>query len=71
MNEESGVEYMKAWDVGKTVQGIGGLGEVISSADPDFQEGELVLPKFEWPWQKYFVTTSSSVRKVLKSKFFF
>ena len=64
MNSDSGVEYIKAWQLGETITGLGGVGEVVDSADPNFVPGDLVTPNFEWPWKTFFVFQSSQVRKV-------
>ncbi|XP_005101735.1 prostaglandin reductase 2 [Aplysia californica] len=64
MNEDSGVQYIKAWELGKTVDGLGGVGEVIASADSSFQPGDIVTPNFEWPWELYFVVKANTVRKL-------
>ncbi|KAH9495029.1 Prostaglandin reductase 2 [Bulinus truncatus] len=64
MNSESGVEYMKAWEVGETIHGVGGIGKVIATADPDFVVGDLVSSTAEWPWQLYFIFPSNGVRKI-------
>jgi len=64
LNEDSGVDYVKAYELGKTVMGLGGIGEVVSSASSDFKSNDLVTPNFQWPWQLYFIVKGSEIRKV-------
>ena len=63
LNEDSGVDYVKAYELGKTVMGLGGIGEVVSSASSDFKSNDLVTPNFQWPWQLYFIVKGSEIRK--------
>ncbi|XP_076442069.1 prostaglandin reductase 2-like isoform X2 [Babylonia areolata] len=69
MNEDSGVHYMSAWQLGKPVDGLGGVGEVQASADPTLTSGDLVSGNFFWPWSEFFVTDSKQVRKLPKELF--
>lgn len=64
LNADSGVDYVKAYELGTTVMGLGGIGEVVSSADPNFKTKDLVTPNFQWPWQLYFVVRNSTIRKI-------
>ena len=64
MNEDSGVHYMSAWQLGEPVDGLGGVGEVVSSRDPGFDQGNLVCSTFLWPWAAVFATDSKNLRKV-------
>ncbi|BFZ07719.1 hypothetical protein BsWGS_10758 [Bradybaena similaris] len=64
MNEDSGVDYLKAWDIGETLSGFGGIGTVVSSGDPNFLPGDQVTTLYQWPWKVYFVISSSCVRKI-------
>ncbi|CAL1527801.1 unnamed protein product [Lymnaea stagnalis] len=66
MNANSGVEYMKAWEIGETIHGLGGIGRVTATAAPDFSVGELVGFTFEWPWQLYFTISSQQIQKIPK-----
>lgn len=67
MNDDTGVDYMKAWQLGETIQGLGGVGEVIESNDPAFVKGDLVQAVMNWPWIKYFkVKTDDKMIPVMK-----
>lgn len=68
MNSDSGVAYIKAWEIGETLQGFGGVGVVISSGDSKFGAGDLVTATWAWPWEVYFILPSSSIRKVCWKK---
>lgn len=65
MNEDSGVHYMSAWQLGQGIDGLGGVGKVMSSNDPAFQEGDLVTGTFLWPWTAEFTIVGSNLRKVM------
>lgn len=56
MNEESGVDYMKAWQVGETILGLGGVGQVTESRTPELDKGDLVHGLINWPWIQHFKT---------------
>ena len=64
MNEDSGVHYMSAWQPGKPVDGLGGVGQVQASSDPDFTSGDLVSATFLWPWAAFFTIDSKNIKKV-------
>lgn len=67
MNESTGVEYMGPWQIGETIEGFGGIGCVVKSLHPDYNEGNLVCSQFGWPWMEYFVKKpDKSMQKVLK-----
>ncbi|KAL8565153.1 hypothetical protein ACOMHN_003940 [Nucella lapillus] len=69
MNEDSGVHYMSAWQLGKSIDGLGGLGEVQASSDPALTSGDLVAATFLWPWTSFFVIDSKHVKKLPKELF--
>nr|XP_009857682.1 prostaglandin reductase 2-like [Ciona intestinalis] len=53
MNEDSGVEYTKAWSLGGTITG-GGIGVVCVSSCDGFKRGDIVMTAgFDWPWVNY------------------
>lgn len=54
MNEDAGVTYMKSWQPGDTVLGLGGVGRVVKSNSPDFSSGDLVQAPMNWPWVEVF-----------------
>jgi len=54
MNEDTGVDYMKAWEPGETVLGLGGVGQVSKSNCPEFTTGDLVQGPMNWPWIEVF-----------------
>ncbi|XP_053374179.1 prostaglandin reductase 2-like isoform X2 [Mercenaria mercenaria] len=56
MNDDTGVEYMSPWQLGETIKGLGGVGEVTESNDPAFVKGDIVQAVMNWPWSKYFKT---------------
>ncbi|XP_060553053.1 prostaglandin reductase 2-like [Ruditapes philippinarum] len=56
MNDETGVDYINAWQLGETIQGLGGVGEVIESKDTAFSKGDQVQGVMNWPWIKFFNT---------------
>ena len=64
MNEDTGVHYMSAWQPGKPIDGLGGVGEVQASSDPDFTCGDLVSGVFLWPWAVFFTIDSKNIKKV-------
>ncbi|GFO48263.1 prostaglandin reductase 2-like [Plakobranchus ocellatus] len=64
LNEDTGVEYVKPWKIDETVDGFGGIGEVIVSRNPCFKAGDLVIPNFLWPWKLYFTVAAETVRKI-------
>lgn len=64
LNSETGVDYVGPWQIGETADGFGGIGEVVTSNDPEFKPGDLVLSTFLWPWKLYFNIQAASVRKI-------
>ncbi|CAG5127401.1 unnamed protein product [Candidula unifasciata] len=64
MNRDTGVSYLKAWEIGETLSGFGGVGTIVSSGDPNYIPGDLVTAFYHWPWKVYFIISSSSVRKI-------
>lgn len=54
MNESTGVEYMKSWQLGEAVLGLAGVGIVLRSKSPQYNTGDLVQAQFNWPWMKVF-----------------
>ena len=60
MNEDPGVDYVESWQIGSTIQGLGGTGVVIQSRHPQYQPGDLVMGQMEWPWVLYFVVRINS-----------
>jgi NADPH-dependent curcumin reductase CurA len=67
MNEESGVEYMVAWDLRQQIDGLGGVGVVEESSHPQLTSGDLVTCTFPWPWANYFAMHGSCLKKVRMS----
>lgn len=64
MNENSGVDYAPAWNIGETINGPA-VGSVIESKAKELKEGDLVTSKgLEWPWQNYTVQHESWLQKV-------
>ena len=64
MNEDSGVQYMSAWQVGQGLDGLGGVGQILASSDASLAQGDLVAASFLWPWKAYFIIDSKLVKKV-------
>ncbi|GFR80067.1 prostaglandin reductase 2-like [Elysia marginata] len=64
LNEETGVDYVRPWQIGKTADGFGGIGEVVTSNDPEIKVGDLIVGTFLWPWKLYFTIQAVSVRKI-------
>lgn len=69
MNEDSGVHYIKAYQLNQPVDGLGGVGEIVASADPDYKAGDIVTATFVWPWAQYFTIERAGVRKLAKELF--
>lgn len=59
MNEDTGVDYMRAWSIGETVLGLGGVGVVVQSKNPDFDVGDVVQSAMNWPWVVFFTSKPS------------
>ena len=67
MNESTGVEYLKPNEVGQTVNGLGGLGEIISTApNSKLTPGKLVVNSnaLTWPWKQFFVAEEAGFQEV-------
>ncbi|XP_077555818.1 prostaglandin reductase 2-like [Haemaphysalis longicornis] len=64
MNESTGVHYLTPWIIGRTVEGLGGIGVVEKSQSPDLQKGDVVCRAMSWPWQLYFKATDDSLQKL-------
>ena len=74
MNEETGVEYLKPWQVNEVIYGLGGIGiiEKISFTDtekysqsPKLVVGDVVMSKcLNWPWQTHFLVNPDQLEKV-------
>ena len=69
MNEDTGVQYMLAWQPGKPIDGLGGVGEVQASSDPNFTCGDLISGVFLWPWAVFFTIDSKNIKKVRVHKY--
>ena len=54
MNDDTGVDYMKAWDIGETVLGLGGVGVVLQSKNTGFEAGDVIHGVMNWPWATVF-----------------
>ncbi|KAL5009238.1 hypothetical protein ScPMuIL_014819 [Solemya velum] len=70
MNDDTGVQYMTAWKIGETIQGLGGVGVIINSQHPDFKGGDIVESSFNWPWILYYTRSqdcNQEIRKVEKN----
>ncbi|XP_033736145.1 prostaglandin reductase 2-like isoform X1 [Pecten maximus] len=57
MNEETGVTYIGPFGIGDRIGGFGGVGVVVKSANPDFQDGDVVHAGFNWQWVENFLET--------------
>ncbi|KAJ8309265.1 hypothetical protein KUTeg_014139 [Tegillarca granosa] len=66
LNEDSGVDYMKAFEIGDTVAGFGGIGVVIKSSNKTLQKGDMVVSQFGWPWKLYFKTKPDTGVNLIK-----
>lgn len=59
MNEDTGVEYLKPFQIGEVVNGLLGIGVVTESRRDDLKVGDVVVNSIStggWPWQLYFKT---------------
>lgn len=61
MNEDTGAEYLRPWQLSKSVDG-GGVGVVESSRCSSYSEGD-VLTSLNWPWQTHAVLPGSGLQK--------
>ncbi|XP_013381512.1 prostaglandin reductase 2-like [Lingula anatina] len=66
MNEDTGADYLTPWQIGKTIEGLLGMGVVVWSADDSFTEGDLVEGDLGWPWKQYFIYDNNSQRKWIR-----
>ena len=66
MNDDTGVDYMRAWEIGVTILGLGGVGVVVKSRNTEFQPGDIVQSVMNWPWIVYFKSKPSSIFPLLK-----
>ncbi len=64
MNETTGVGYLSPWEIGETVVGLGGLGEVVQSSSSEFAAGDIVGASMSWPWKLYFRINEDQLMKV-------
>ncbi|XP_014669377.1 PREDICTED: prostaglandin reductase 2-like [Priapulus caudatus] len=65
MNEETGVEYITAWEVNKCISGLGGVGVVIHSRSQGLTTGDVVIKSdMFWPWQRFSTMDASALSKV-------
>ena len=61
MNEDTGVDYMRAMDIGGTVQGLGGVGVVVHTKNQEFIVGDIVHSAMNWPWVVFFNSRPSQI----------
>ena len=68
MNEETGVHYLTPWNIGETIEGLGGAGEVIEvHQTQDFKVGDIVINRsLKWLWQSHVVVDPNDLDKVPK-----
>ena len=70
MNEETGVEYLKPWQVNEVIYGLGGIGIIEKipekyTQSPRLAVGDIVMDKsLNWPWQTYFLVNPDNLEKV-------
>lgn len=62
MNEDTGAEYLTAWQLSKCIDG-GGVGVVEASRCSGCSVGDVVT-SFNWPWQTHSVMKGSVLDKV-------
>lgn len=63
MNEDTGTDYIKAWQLSQVVDG-GGIGIVEESKHINFKKGDFVI-SFYWPWQTKVILDGNSLEKVM------
>ncbi|XP_028409882.1 prostaglandin reductase 2-like [Dendronephthya gigantea] len=51
-NENSGVDYMKSWQIGETID-ASGTGVILESKDESFKPGDVIHLPMCWPFQKF------------------
>ena len=66
MNDDTGVDYMRAWSTGETVLGLGGVGVVLQSRNTGFQAGDVIQGVMNWPWTTFFNTKPSQMLSLSK-----
>ena len=66
MNDDTGVDYMRAWELGATVLGLGGVGEVLESKNKEFCAGDIVHSAMNWPWTIIFKSKPSKTFPIKK-----
>lgn len=55
MNEETGAHYLPSWQIGETIEGLGGVGLIVESKHERHWVGELVTSgSLKWPWKLFF-----------------
>ena len=66
MNEDTGVHYLTPWPINETIEGLGGIGQVIAApATSDYQVGDIVVSKnLKWLWQSHFLINPVELDKV-------
>ena len=70
MNEETGVEYLKPWQINEVIYGLGGIGIIEKipekySQSPKLAVGDIVMDKsLNWPWQTHFLVNPDNLEKV-------
>jgi prostaglandin reductase 2 len=67
MNESTGVEYIAPNELDKTINGLSGLGQIISAGpDATLSPGKLVVNSsvLSWPWVEFFVADESGFQEV-------
>jgi NADPH-dependent curcumin reductase CurA len=70
MNEDTGAEYLKPWQIGETITGLFGIGAVIKSNHENFIEGDYIQGSGEWPWKKYFIVNmQENLNRFTKASF--
>jgi len=64
MNSDSGVDYVKAWQLGSTIAGPG-IGMVLESKSETLHKGDFVISSgLEWPWKLYAAVKNCEVEKI-------
>ncbi|XP_043930026.1 prostaglandin reductase 2-like [Protopterus annectens] len=62
MNEDTGADYLKPWQVSQAIDG-GGVGVVVDSRHAGFTSGDTVT-SFYWPWQTEAVVDGGLLQKL-------
>lgn len=63
MNEDTGTDYIKAWQLSQVVDG-GGIGIVEESKHINFKKGNFVISLY-WPWQTKVILDGNGLEKVM------